>query len=415
MRTLAKEKKEIADLIMIEGVDCKGFGVIPKIVTTDTNLSIGAKALYAYLCSYAGNGTTAFPRRDKILSNLKMCKDAYYKYQKELITQGYIRAERSNVYPFPNTYTIVSRPPRINSITENNSKNLEGDIIISRGIKAMGYGTVPKSIMLDSRLHYKAKSLYAYFCSFAGSGATAIPTRDTICYHLHIAINSFQKYLRQLIEFNYIEVTQSTDNGRFSHNVYIINDFPDVEVGKKEINRRKVIQDQKNTVKKEGQAATKSKGVNIDTFEDTAMKTVVKEANLVDNKKQITEKQTVESIMSQRNVYREILEENLEYEVMQSYADETKKQLADVIFNIILDTVTSQSSTIKIGKENFPKEVVKSRFLKLNFEDVEYVISNLLNSTTKIVNIPAYIMTCLYNAKTQDFNIHNQVKADLGY
>ena len=56
VRTLAKEKKEIADLIMIEGVDCKGFGVIPKIVTTDTNLSIGAKALYAYLCSYAGNG-----------------------------------------------------------------------------------------------------------------------------------------------------------------------------------------------------------------------------------------------------------------------------------------------------------------------------------------------------------------------
>lgn len=70
MRTLAKEKKEIADLIMIEGVDCKGFGVIPKIVTTDTNLSIGAKALYAYLCSYAGNGTTAFPRRDKILARI---------------------------------------------------------------------------------------------------------------------------------------------------------------------------------------------------------------------------------------------------------------------------------------------------------------------------------------------------------
>lgn len=181
----------------------------------------------------------------------------------------------------------------------------------------------------------------------------------------------------------------------------------------KEIDRRKVIQDHKNTVKKEGQAAVQNKGVNIDTFEDTAVKTVVTDTNSVD--KQTTEKQTVENIMSQRNIYREILEENLEYEVMQSYTDETQKQLADVIFNIILDTVTSQSSTIKIGKENFPKDVVKSRFLKLNFEDVEYVINNLLNSTTKIVNIPAYIMTCLYNAKTQDFNIHNQVKADLGY
>lgn len=412
---MAKEKKEIADLIMIEGVDCKGFGVIPKIVTTDTNLSIGAKALYAYLCSYAGNGTTAFPRRDKILSNLKMCKDAYYKYQKELITQGYIRAERSNIYPFPNTYTIVSRPPKLNSISESNSKNLEGDIIISRGIKSMGYGTVPKAVMLDSRLHYKAKALYAYFCSFAGNGTTAIPTRDTICYHLHIAINSFQKYLRQLIEFNYIEVTQSIDNGRFSHNIYAINDLPNGEKGKREIERRKVVQEQKHTAKKEGQAELKSKGVNIDTFEDIAIKTVVKGANSTNNKKKITEKQVAVNVMNQRNIYREILEENLEYDVMQSYQDETKKQLADFIFNIILDTVTSQAETIKVGKENFPTEVVKSRFLKLTFEDVEYVISNLINSTTKIVNIPAYIMTCLYNAKTQDFNMYNQVKSDFGY
>lgn len=109
MRTLApkKDKQELVELIKYEGVDCKGFGTIAKLVTTDTDLSIGAKALYAYLCSYCGNGMTAFPRRNKIMADLCIVEETYYRYFNELKESGYIKAERGKTYPFANTYLAL--------------------------------------------------------------------------------------------------------------------------------------------------------------------------------------------------------------------------------------------------------------------------------------------------------------------
>lgn len=416
MRALAKEQPKIADIITVEGVDCKGFGIIAKIVTTDTDLCIGAKALYAYLCSYAGNGTTAYPRRSKILADLKMSKETYYKYQKELIDQGYIKATRGDKYPFPNTYTIVSRPPKLKeaAITENSE-----DILIARGIKSMGYGTVPKAVMLDDRLHYKAKALYAYFCSFAGNGTTAIPSRKTICYHMQFTINSFQRYIRELIQYNYIEVQQTKYQGRFANNIYYINDLPDEAKGQQEIERRQEIQERKAAVKSNGQAvesSNKNESVNIDTISEKHVESrdYTDFISKKSGKRVSDEKAEADRLMEERSIYTGIIKDNIDYDILLSNPDEDFRNLAEVVFNIILDTVTANTEFIKIGKEEMPKEVVKSRFLKLAYENIEYVIDNLMNTTTKIVNIPAYIKTALYNSLTDNFYWHNQVKSDLG-
>ena len=53
-----------------------------------------------------------------------------------------------------------------------------------------------------------------------------------------------------------------------------------------------------------------------------------------------------------------------------------------------------------IGGEDFPKEIVKSRLLKLDSSHIEYVISSLRENTTKVRNIRAYLLTSLYNAPT---------------
>ena len=47
---------------------------------------------------------------------------------------------------------------------------------------------------------------------------------------------------------------------------------------------------------------------------------------------------------------------------------------------------------IRIGGEDFPKEVVKSRLLKLDSGHIEYVISSLRENTTKVRNIRAYLL-----------------------
>ena len=80
--------------VVYEGVLSKGFGVMPKLVATDINLSIEAKAIYAYICSYAGNGESAFPKLNTMLYHLQISKTRFYKHFELLKDHGYIEVQR---------------------------------------------------------------------------------------------------------------------------------------------------------------------------------------------------------------------------------------------------------------------------------------------------------------------------------
>jgi hypothetical protein len=96
------------------------------------------------------------------------------------------------------------------------------DTLICEGINSKGFGIIPKMVMQDRELCIGAKGLYSYFCSYAGAGDSCFPTRKKICYDLGIAIDTFGKYLKQLIARGYIKSEQIKENGRFSHNVYTL-------------------------------------------------------------------------------------------------------------------------------------------------------------------------------------------------
>ena len=83
-----------ADMLQIDGIKCKGFGVIPKAVTLDPKLSIEAKAIYAYFASFSGGGNSAFPSREKILSDLKISKDRYYRHFNKLVEKGLLTVKK---------------------------------------------------------------------------------------------------------------------------------------------------------------------------------------------------------------------------------------------------------------------------------------------------------------------------------
>ena len=97
--------------------------------------------------------------------------------------------------------------------------------------------------------------------------------------------------------------------------------------------------------------------------------------------------------------YREILKENIEYDHLRKNLG-YDYELLDEILEILVDTVCSTRKMIRIGGEDFPKEVVRSRLLKLDSSHIEYVISSLRENTTKVRNIRAYLLTSLYNAPT---------------
>ena len=83
--------------VKLQGVMEKGYGVIPKVVMQDEDLSIEAKSIYAYLASYAGVGHTAFPSVSITIKHLGISEKRYYKHRKVLQEKGYISIERERL------------------------------------------------------------------------------------------------------------------------------------------------------------------------------------------------------------------------------------------------------------------------------------------------------------------------------
>ena len=104
--------EKFTNILEVEGINAQGFGTIAKMVMLDQRLTIEAKAIYSYFCSYAGGGSTAFPSVSKIVYDLKISKDRYYKHFKLLVECGYISVrENKDKGKFANNiYRIMSNP-----------------------------------------------------------------------------------------------------------------------------------------------------------------------------------------------------------------------------------------------------------------------------------------------------------------
>lgn len=100
--------------------------------------------------------------------------------------------------------------------------------------------------------------------------------------------------------------------------------------------------------------------------------------------------------IDERSNYLELIRENIEYDCF----SEGEQEKVDELIQIMLDVVCSSQSTVRVHGEDLPHEVVKSRFLKLNHEHIEYVLLSLKRNTSDVKNIRAYLITTLYNAPT---------------
>lgn len=70
----------------------------------------------------------------------------------------------------------------------------------------------------------------------------------------------------------------------------------------------------------------------------------------------------------------------------------------DELVELMLDVVCSKRAAIRISGEEMPAEVVKSRFLKLGAEHIQYVLDCLKDNPPRIRNIKQYLLATLYNA-----------------
>ncbi len=96
-------------------------------------------------------------------------------------------------------------------------------------------------------------------------------------------------------------------------------------------------------------------------------------------------------------IYEEIIKDNIDYDILLQDKHMDKDRL-DEIVEIILETVCTARKKIRIAGDDYPAELVKAKFMKLDSEHIRFVLDCMQENTTKIRNIKQYLKAVLFNA-----------------
>lgn len=94
----------------------------------------------------------------------------------------------------------------------------------------------------------------------------------------------------------------------------------------------------------------------------------------------------------------ELIRENIEYEHHMKYDSYGDRELYDELYQVVCEVVCVRHESVRIGGENYPYELVRAKFLKLNSSHLQYVMNSMRDTSAKITNMKAYMVTALYNA-----------------
>ena len=444
MQHLDNNILKFPDLLKVEGVMAKGFGLICKFPMLDTDLSVAAKSIYALLCAYAGNGDTAFPSRDKIVSQLGIGQGKYKDGMKQLREQGYITVVQNGKGKGKfgnNIYTIVSNPKKF---IEQQYESDGGELSFGyTGLKSAGYGMLPRMVMFDPRLDCTAKAIYAYLASYSGAGKVAFPKTDTVCWHLGLSRGTFFKYMKQLVETNYITREQRHINGRLASNNYRLNDCPDeaaVQTGHRVVKEIQRIKNQPTVNQTAEEQPTKNQAAEkqsteiqltqkqptkiqcaaeqCTTFEYTTNNSSFKNSSSTNINPSINNETHWMDGMTREEIIAAIREE-LEVDF---YTPEVKQQhcitLTDETITyficLIADFIYSRQPTFTTRSRQYTREEAISRLIGLSLCDYQQIFDQLSQVTSQIKNQRKYILTCMITLR-EDSDLKTELELNRDY
>ena len=266
----------------------------------------------------------------------------------------------------------------------------------------------------DKRLSLKAKGLLSQMLSLPDDWDY---TLSGLSYINRESKDAIRSAVNELETAGYIRRRQTTDaSGKFAANEYTIFERPiegepmldkplsenPITVNPSAVNPLPENPTQLNT-KKSNTQKQNTHGSNTDSipFRETAA--VIPPERKGRDAMSLTE---IES-------YRELIQENIGYEYLcQQY--ETYREDLDEIVELIVETVCAKRKTTRIAGSDFPHEIVRSRFLKLDNSHIEFVMDCLQKNITEIRNMKQYLLTVLFNAPTTISNRYtSQVNHDL--
>ena len=94
---------------------------------------------------------------------------------------------------------------------------------------------------------------------------------------------------------------------------------------------------------------------------------------------------------------REIVKDNIEYDILVQDPRQDREQLDEVV-ELIAETLCSRKKTIVVAGDEYPADMVKEKLLRITSSHIEYVFDCLKQNTTYVRNIKKYLLASLFNA-----------------
>lgn len=94
---------------------------------------------------------------------------------------------------------------------------------------------------------------------------------------------------------------------------------------------------------------------------------------------------------------REIVKDNIEYDILVQDPRQDREQLDEVV-ELIAETLCSRRQTIVVAGDEYPADMVKEKLLRITSSHIEYVFDCLKQNTTYVRNIKKYLLASLFNA-----------------
>ena len=266
----------------------------------------------------------------------------------------------------------------------------------------------------DKRLSLKAKGLLSQMLSLPDDWDY---TLSGLSYINRESKDAIRSAVNELETAGYIRRRQTTDaSGKFAANEYTIFERPiegepmldkplsenPITVNPSAVNPLPENPTQLNT-KKSNTQKQNTHGSNTDSipFRETAAA-------------QLPERKGRDAMsVSEIENYRELILENIEYDYLCREFSTYREDL-DEIVELMVETVCAKRKTTRIAGSDFPHEVVRSRFLKLDSEHIRFVMDGMQKNTTEVRNMKQYLLAVLFNAPTTISNHYTvQVNHDM--
>ena len=266
--------------------------------------------------------------------------------------------------------------------------------------KNKGYTVMSNHHLRNHTLSLKAKGLLSQMLSLPDDWDYTLQGLAQINKE---SIDAIREAVRELERAGYIKRSRERDErGCLRGTVYTIYEQPHAEPTPEEPTQEKPALDNPTLEKPMLDKPTLENPTQLNTESTKKRKRQSKDSSITDSipfpsgfPDVPTQKRT--ETMGSFESYRELILENIDYDVVAS-DPHVDRELLDEIVDLLQETVCSTRSRIRVAGNDYPAEVVRSKLLKLNSEHIRFVMDCLKQNTTRIRNIRQYLLTVLFNA-----------------